>query len=357
MVLRAAAESQPLQGKEAQDSSDQYWETEKHGALAGGTAVGIRIGHLGEFSPLQSTFAASFRLTFKFQHPDLSRVSHFKEDDNRIYFLPKEVNDYLPGQSMDFMNAIDFEILPWTFYGEETTQLVFHIKSEPKTLVTAEVKVKGVFKHRFDLMSFPVDLQSLRIRINIWRACPEDFKRQWFVHKCSLGQNALEDLQQPDYAVEDIHPKDMSLENKSGACDAVLSIQCFREPGFHLISATVPLSIIVVLTPASYKIGRDELGDRMSQGLTLLLAAVAVKFIVAPDLPKVHYVTALDVDTMMVYVFLLLVMCQQAYFPELEEEFEFLIPRLMLCIIAWQWRFLLIVLKRRCKCHFLSGRN
>ena len=51
---------------------------------------------------------------------------------------------------------------------------------------------------------------------------------------------------------------------------------------------------ICSLSFTAFAIPREELGDRMSIVLTLLLTAVAFKLVIADALPKVSYFTALD---------------------------------------------------------------
>jgi heme/copper-type cytochrome/quinol oxidase subunit 2 len=63
---------------------------------------------------------------------------------------------------------------------------------------------------------------------------------------------------------------------------------------------------ICSLSFTAFAIPREDLGDRMSIVLTLLLTAVAFKLVIADSLPKVSYFTALD--TYMNAMFLLLFM-------------------------------------------------
>jgi hypothetical protein len=59
-------------------------------------------------------------------------------------------------------------------------------------------------------------------------------------------------------------------------------------------------------------------GDRLSVTLTLLLTAVAYKFIVASSLPQVSYLTKLDIHVLLCFGFLVLIACENVVHPYLE---------------------------------------
>lgn len=76
------------------------------------------------------------------------------------------------------------------------------------------------------------------------------------------------------------------------------SLYLWRKPGFYLSNVVLPIAILTLLSPLSCAIESDgsSLGtaDRLGITLTLMLTAVAYKFVVASSLPQVSYQTLLD---------------------------------------------------------------
>jgi hypothetical protein len=84
----------------------------------------------------------------------------------------------------------------------------------------------------------------------------------------------------------------------------------------------------------------------MSIGTTLLLSAVAIKFVVAPSLPKVSYLTGIDLDTGMIYGFIVIVIVCQAYLPDYDEELRNISFKASLIVLAILWRTLFVIMWR-----------
>ena len=69
-----------------------------------------------------------------------------------------------------------------------------------------------------------------------------------------------------------------------------------RRPGYYLTNIVLPMAAITFLTAISAGAveadgSRLGTGDRLSVSLTLMLTAVAYKFIVASSLPQISYLT------------------------------------------------------------------
>lgn len=76
------------------------------------------------------------------------------------------------------------------------------------------------------------------------------------------------------------------------------TIYLWRKTGYYLSNVILPICVLTLLSPLSCSINDDgtSLGtsDRLGITLTLLLTAVAYKFVVASSLPTVSYLTLLD---------------------------------------------------------------
>jgi len=83
-----------------------------------------------------------------------------------------------------------------------------------------------------------------------------------------------------------------------------LTIQASRDPVFYLYNYVSVFYIIVLLNAGSVAISVTEIGDRLSFSSSLLLTAVAFKFVLAETLPKVGYQTVMDRYVIMAFLFI-----------------------------------------------------
>lgn len=64
-----------------------------------------------------------------------------------------------------------------------------------------------------------------------------------------------------------------------------------REPGFFVINVCLIIGMLCAKGLIVFSLGTDDLNDRINVILTLLLTAVAFKFVIADTIPKVGYST------------------------------------------------------------------
>jgi hypothetical protein len=78
----------------------------------------------------------------------------------------------------------------------------------------------------------------------------------------------------------------------------IFTVYLWRKTGYYISNVILPICILTLLSPLSCFLNDDgtSLGtaDRLGITLTLLLTAVAYKFVVASSLPTVSYLTLLD---------------------------------------------------------------
>eukprot|EP00004_Rigifila_ramosa_P003941 TRINITY_DN1428_c0_g1_i8.p1 TRINITY_DN1428_c0_g1~~TRINITY_DN1428_c0_g1_i8.p1 ORF type:complete len:245 (+),score=41.47 TRINITY_DN1428_c0_g1_i8:509-1243(+) len=83
-----------------------------------------------------------------------------------------------------------------------------------------------------------------------------------------------------------------------------INTQVARNSGYYISNMYFPLFLVVWLAFAAFAIPPTDLADRLTVVLTLLLTAVAFKYIVAQSLPMISYLTM--VDTYIVWSLLVL---------------------------------------------------
>lgn|ERR1712217_227153 len=105
----------------------------------------------------------------------------------------------------------------------------------------------------------------------------------------------------------------------------------------------------------------DNLGDRSSVTLTLLLTAVAYKYVIADQLPKIPYNTKLDLHLNMCFALLLVITVENglvAFFTDADmqaavDRYFYVVIGVLWC--CWHLVFSLVVARYVAKCRALLG--
>jgi hypothetical protein len=266
------------------------------------TKVAFWLIALMDVIPSESKFSAKFRLVYKFRNPNLSNISPVFSAGERNYYDQTQVEEHLPGQSVELQNALEYRILQPSIGDTNNIGLIFSDAECEKDELKLEVIYQGVFKHLFELNKFPFDEQTLKIRCVFWRKTQADFSRnfkEFEINKTAFDKKMCD---QPDYSF--INTKtDISGE----PCVGHLTIKLLRKPWYYTISTTLSLWFILSLALATFLMPTTHLTDRASDTITLLLTVIAVKFVIASDVPKVPYFTSIDIEVYLSFIFLLFV--------------------------------------------------
>jgi len=79
-----------------------------------------------------------------------------------------------------------------------------------------------------------------------------------------------------------------------GHKEAKVFLRVQREPGFFVTNVCAIIGALCATGLIVFALGTDDLNDRINVILTLLLTAVAFKFVIADAIPKVGYSTLID---------------------------------------------------------------
>ena len=102
--------------------------------------------------------------------------------------------------------------------------------------------------------------------------------------------------------------------SSSGASysEVAFFIEAKRNYTFFIVNVMVVITLIITLSWTSMLIHPDQLDERLSVTLTLLLTAVAFKFVVVESLPKLSYLTYLDMFLFSALFYLVVVIAESA---------------------------------------------
>ena len=75
-----------------------------------------------------------------------------------------------------------------------------------------------------------------------------------------------------------------------------------RRPGYSIWHHVLPMAILATCLLASFEVAPEDLHDRCSITLTMLLAIVAFQYLIATDLPRLSYTTYIDRLTVFYFI-------------------------------------------------------
>ena len=149
------------------------------------------------------------------------------------------------------------------------------------------------FQEHFELKEFPFDVQDLSMKLSLNSSRTWD-KFDLCVHEVIFNKEALE-LAEWDMYAPVIH--------RDSEKSTTITLKVGRKSYYYISNIFGLLLILGVCTLFVFAVPADELADRLSLILTLLLTVVAFKFVIADVLPKVSYSTFIDTFLLRMYTF------------------------------------------------------
>lgn len=156
---------------------------------------------------------------------------------------------------------------------------------------------RGAMMHEFDLRPFPFDDQVLKVvlRLKQTRAGLYVEPRPSTTRTSMIDQVLL-----PEWEVSPVIKAftvaSDPAKSTSGLSynELVLTLHCTRVSESYLWNIGLLIFLLQSLSFACFALDPRDIADRVSLGLTLVLSAVALRFIVAEQLPKSAHLTALE---------------------------------------------------------------
>ena len=178
---------------------------------------------------------------------------------------------------------------------------------EPDGTVVHMQRFSGRFSSRLDLRSFPLDTQTLHLRLTF----PDFEPGQLEPVPDAEFSGMLQEMTLADWSLgpwrlgaDPVEP----LKNIVRA-SVVFSFEGERRTGYYVWKVIVPMVLIVFMSWTVFWINPENAGARIGLATSSMLTLIAYRFILGNLLPRVSYLTELDYFTLgsTVLVFLALV--------------------------------------------------
>jgi hypothetical protein len=166
----------------------------------------------------------------------------------------------------------------------------------PSGEVIYRQRLWGTFSQRLDLADFPLDTQVFTVQMVA--AQPFVFTDQLvMVEDLEYPSGLAPGFSIPDWDVGvwqttegDYNPLGQPL----GVPSYSLSFWAQRHVGYYLLKIMLPLLLIVMMSWIVFWIDPKEMGTQISVSVTSMLTLIAYRFMVGSTVPKVSYLTKLD---------------------------------------------------------------
>tara|TARA_B110001452_G_scaffold228694_1_gene204252 strand:- start:206 stop:1702 length:1497 start_codon:yes stop_codon:yes gene_type:complete len=190
-----------------------------------------------------------------------------------------------------------------------------------------KIRTHDVIAEEFELHAFPFDSQPLHLLLTLNIPCsravitPNLEFPSVFLHK-AFQLKAVFDV----VYLEQLH-SELSFSDPDESSARYIyprmswSLTLRRRYGWYVTNVVLPIGLLAFLTALTIGVreadgSRMGTADRLGLTFTLMLTAVAYKFVVATSIPDVSYQTDLDVYVMLCFLWMLFAALENALYPE-----------------------------------------
>ncbi len=183
------------------------------------------------------------------------------------------------------------------------------VEVTPDGKVTYRQRLLGQFSQKLDLGDFPLDHQTLSIRMVALGNLHDEIV---FVEHPQIPSGVVPDVAISDWEILDSRTKTEAYQPMPGMqprAGYVLEFDAERNIGYYRSKIILPLVLIVAMSWLVFWIDPELAGPQISIAVTSMLTLIAYRFMVGGMLPKISYLTKMDLFTSVstVLVFLTLV--------------------------------------------------
>ena len=271
-------------------SSQAAWSTEapalidRPAAGAGPTqvSVGIWIVDITNIDSAQQNFTTDLAIVFRWKD---ARLTH-------------------TGTGLAYY-ALDQIWTPRVGIANETSSVVRKFPEsaevEPDGTVLYRQRYVGAFTQALRLRSFPFDRQAFCIQLVAIRYRPDEVMfvpdQNWINNGLKQGAGIAPSITLPDWTIEkwDTKPVTYALAPGFDYSGYAFEFTASRNVQHYILKVILPLVLIVMMSWAGFWIDPIHSASQISVAVTSMLTLIAYRFAVDTQLPRLPYMTRLDV--------------------------------------------------------------
>ena len=266
----------------------------------------VRIDQVTGVDQVAENFSAVVNLSLEWQDPALA----FSPDDCDCFFTvlrgERQLNDYLRDQGISV----------WPYFslfnqqGARNTQNLI-VTLQPDGTATYFERFTATFQAPdFDFRQFPFDTQDFYIRVHSL------YSNSFFAFADAPGKSGFGDqLGEEEWIIEEF---DTSVIDVEGRTQFVFHFPSKRHLSFYIFRILLPILLIILISWFSFFL--KDYGRRVEVTSANLLVFVAYNFTIANDLPRLGYLTFMDLILISTFIVSALVIIVNVWFRRLEQS-------------------------------------
>jgi hypothetical protein len=232
-----------------------------------------------------------------------SAQQHFTAD-LAIVFRWKDVRLTHTGTGVAYY-ALDQIWTPRVGIANETNSVVRKFpesaEAEPDGTVVYRQRYVGAFTQPLRLRSFPFDRQAFHIQLVAIRYRPDEVMfvpdQNWINNGLKQGAGIAPSITLPDWTIEkwETKPATYSLAPGFEYSGYVFEFTARRNVEYYILKVILPLVLIVMMSWSVFWTDPTNSSTQFSIAVTSMLTLIAYRFAVDTQLPRLPYMTRLDV--------------------------------------------------------------
>lgn len=156
-------------------------------------------------------------------------------------------------------------------------------------------RVYGDFTQKFMLREFPFDEQNFNIRLIDITLNPNEILLE---PDTTINSGLNKDLSLSDWTISNWSYENSPHTFNNGdreISSLLFSINAKRRSGYYLLIFIIPLVLIIMMSLMAFWLPANLSASQINVGTTSMLTLIAYRFIVTAELPKISYMTRMDV--------------------------------------------------------------
>ena len=175
------------------------------------------------------------------------------------------------------------------------------VEVEPDGSVIYRQRYAGAFTQALRLQSFPFDRQTFRVQLVAVRYRADEVKfvpdQRWIEEGLPRAGGISQSITLPDWTIEkwELKPLDYALAPSLQYSGYAFEFTASRNVNHYILKVILPLVLIVLMSWAVFWIDPTTSNTQFSIAVTSMLTLIAYRYAVDTQLPRLPYMTRLDV--------------------------------------------------------------
>jgi Neurotransmitter-gated ion-channel ligand binding domain len=257
---------------------------ERPAAEAGPTqvSVGIWTVDISAIDSAQQNFTADIAIVLRWQDP---RLAH--SGTGLAYYPLNQIWSPRVGVANETSSVV--------------RKLPESVEVEPDGTVIYRQRYAGAFTQALRLQSFPFDRQTFRVQVVAVRYQANEVKflpdQRWIDEGLKRAGGISPSITLPDWTIEkwELKPLDYTLAPNVQYSGYAFEFTASRNVQHYLFKVLLPLVLIVMMSWSVFWTDPTNSNSQFSIAVTSMLTLIAYRFAVDTQLPRLPYMTRLDV--------------------------------------------------------------